>query len=232
MPALLTRMSSGPCSLSTEATSGAIAARSRRSHTAEAAAPMAPCARSSFPRSPPTMITLAPADASPSAMARPRPEPPPVTRAVLPVRSKDGPGIGISLARGTRDRTPCTSRAGIVERARSCRASPPGLIETAQTTGSAAMSLAVVIHAPRDLRVEEDAVPVLGPKDVEVRIGAGGICGSDLHYYQDGGFGTVRIKEPMVLGHEIAGVVTAIGEAVASVRAGDKVAVNPSRPCG
>src|SRR3954471_3866181 len=94
------------------------------------------------------------------------------------------------------------------------------------------MSLAVVIHAPRDLRVEEVAVPALGPKDVEVRIGAGGICGSDLHYYQDGGFGTVRIKEPMVLGPEIAGVVTAIGEAVESVRAGDKVAVNPSRPCG
>ena len=94
------------------------------------------------------------------------------------------------------------------------------------------MSLAVVIHAPRDLRVEEVAVPALGPKDVEVRIGAGGICGSDLHYYQDGGFGTVRIKEPMVLGHEIAGVVAAVGEAVASVRPGDKVAVNPSHPCG
>jgi L-idonate 5-dehydrogenase len=94
------------------------------------------------------------------------------------------------------------------------------------------MSLAVVIHAPRDLRVEEVAVPALGPKDVEVRIGAGGICGSDLHYYQDGGFGTVRIKEPMVLGHEIAGTVAAVGEAVESLRAGDKVAVNPSRPCG
>ena len=94
------------------------------------------------------------------------------------------------------------------------------------------MSLAVVIHAPRDLRVEEVPVPELGPKDVEVRIGAGGICGSDLHYYQDGGFGTVRIKEPMVLGHEIAGVVSAVGEEVESVRPGDKVAVNPNRPCG
>ena len=50
------------------------------------------------------------------------------------------------------------------------------------------MSLAVVIHAPRDLRLEESEVPALGPKDVEVRIAAGGICGSDLHYYQDGGF--------------------------------------------
>jgi L-idonate 5-dehydrogenase len=93
------------------------------------------------------------------------------------------------------------------------------------------MSLAVVIHAPRDLRLEEVAVPLLGPKDVEIRVGAGGICGSDLHYYQDGGFGTVRIKEPMVLGHEIAGTVTAVGSLVETVRAGDKVAVNPSRPC-
>src|SRR3954451_10809761 len=94
------------------------------------------------------------------------------------------------------------------------------------------MSLAVVIHAPRDLRLEETEVPALGPSDVEVRIGVGGICGSDLHYYQDGGFGTVRIKEPMVLGHEIAGVVSAVGEAVESVRVANKVAVNPSRPCG
>lgn len=93
------------------------------------------------------------------------------------------------------------------------------------------MSLAVVIHAPRDLRLEETEVPALGPTDVEIRIGAGGICGSDLHYYQDGGFGTVRIKEPMVLGHEIAGTVAAVGELVEKVRPGDKVAVNPSRPC-
>src|SRR5215210_6266445 len=93
------------------------------------------------------------------------------------------------------------------------------------------MSLAVVIHAPRDLRLEETEVPALGPKDVEVRIAAGGICGSDLHYYQDGGFGTVRIREPMVLGHEIAGTVAAVGTLVEKVRPGDKVAVDPSRPC-
>jgi L-idonate 5-dehydrogenase len=94
------------------------------------------------------------------------------------------------------------------------------------------MSLAVVIHAPHDLRVEPTPVADLGPTDVEVRVGAGGICGSDLHYFHDGGFGTVRIREPMVLGHEIAGSVAAVGAAVTAVRAGDKVAVNPSLPCG
>ena len=93
------------------------------------------------------------------------------------------------------------------------------------------MSLAVVIHAPHDLRIEAGAVAEIGPTDVEVRVGAGGICGSDLHYFHEGGFGTVRIREPMVLGHEIAGTVAAVGPAVRSVRPGDKVAVNPSLPC-
>src|ERR1044071_8754591 len=80
---------------------------------------------------------------------------------------------------------------------------------------------AAVLHAVKDLRVEEVAVPALGPRDVEVRIEAGGICGSDLHYYYDGGFGTVRLREPMILGHEVA-----------NVKPGQRVAVNPSRPCG
>ncbi len=91
---------------------------------------------------------------------------------------------------------------------------------------------AVVVHAPLDLRVEEREVPELGANDVRVRVHAGGICGSDLHYYQHGGFGTVRLREPMVLGPEIAGVVDAVGPAVSTVRPGDGVAVNPSRACG
>jgi L-idonate 5-dehydrogenase len=89
----------------------------------------------------------------------------------------------------------------------------------------------VVIHAPKDLRIETVAAIAPGPRDVRVAIEAGGICGSDLHYFNHGGFGTVRIKEPMVLGHEIAGKVVEIGSAVGSVTAGMRVAVNPSRPC-
>ncbi|MEN3383018.1 MAG: L-idonate 5-dehydrogenase [Hyphomicrobiales bacterium] len=91
---------------------------------------------------------------------------------------------------------------------------------------------AAVLHAAKDLRIEDVAVPPLGPGDVEVRIEAGGICGSDLHYYFDGGFGTVRLKEPMVLGHEIAGTIARVGADVANVKVGQRVAVNPSRPCG
>jgi L-idonate 5-dehydrogenase len=91
---------------------------------------------------------------------------------------------------------------------------------------------AVVIHAPKDLRIDsfDDKAPAAG--EVRVKIAAGGICGSDLHYYHDGGFGTVRIREPMALGHEIAGVVADVGEGVAHVASGTRVAVNPSRPCG
>lgn len=93
-------------------------------------------------------------------------------------------------------------------------------------------ALACVIHEKKDLRLE--AVPVSEPEagQVLVRIGAGGICGSDLHYYLSGGFGTIRLKEPMVLGHEVAGTVQAVGSGVTRVKPGDRIAINPSRACG
>ncbi|MCZ8107692.1 MAG: L-idonate 5-dehydrogenase [Burkholderiales bacterium] len=92
---------------------------------------------------------------------------------------------------------------------------------------------AVVIHAPHDLRIDALAPPPAGPGEGEVvvHMAAGGICGSDLHYYHHGGFGTVRIREPMVLGHEAAGHVEAIGAGVTGLRVGQLVAVNPSQPC-
>lgn len=93
------------------------------------------------------------------------------------------------------------------------------------------MNLAAVIHAAKDLRVEHVALAPPGPGQVAVRVGAGGICGSDLHYYHDGGFGVVRVREPMVLGHEIAGTIAALGEGVSGLAVGQTVAVNPSLPC-
>jgi L-idonate 5-dehydrogenase len=91
---------------------------------------------------------------------------------------------------------------------------------------------ACVLHSARDLRIEEVPVAEMGEDQVLVRIGAGGICGSDLHYYLDGGFGAVRVREPFILGHEVAGTVEAVGARVAKVRPGERVALNPSRPCG
>ncbi|MBI5717692.1 MAG: L-idonate 5-dehydrogenase [Burkholderiales bacterium] len=92
--------------------------------------------------------------------------------------------------------------------------------------------MCLVIHAPEDLRLEEREVDEVGPGQVLVRVGMGGICGSDLHYFNHGGFGTVRIKEPMALGHEVAGTVEAVAADVTGLKVGDRVAINPSRPCG
>lgn len=91
---------------------------------------------------------------------------------------------------------------------------------------------ALVCHAPLDLRLDALDPGLPGPGELGVRVAYGGICGSDLHYFQHGGFGTVRIREPLVLGHEVSGVVDALGEGVSGFHVGQRVAISPSRPCG
>ena len=83
-----------------------------------------------------------------------------------------------------------------------------------------------------DLRIESEAIAAPGDGEVRVAIGAGGICGSDLHYYHKAGFGPIRVREPIILGHEVAGTIEAVGPGVAGLKEGDPVALNPSRPCG
>lgn len=90
---------------------------------------------------------------------------------------------------------------------------------------------AIVIHAAKDLRIEERQVEKPGYDQVSVKLATGGICGSDLHYFNHGGFGTIRLKEPMILGHEVAGHITALGEGVTGLKVGQLVGVSPSRPC-
>lgn len=90
----------------------------------------------------------------------------------------------------------------------------------------------VVIHTAKDLRIEDREAGSPGPGEVQVALASGGICGSDLHYYNHGGFGAVRLREPMILGHEVSGHVTALGQGVSGLAVGDLVAVSPSRPCG
>lgn len=92
--------------------------------------------------------------------------------------------------------------------------------------------LACTLHGARDLRLEPRAARALGPHDVRLRLGAGGICGSDLHYYQHGRVGAFVIREPLVPGHEASGVVDAVGAEVSRVKVGDRVAIDPSHPCG
>jgi L-idonate 5-dehydrogenase len=91
---------------------------------------------------------------------------------------------------------------------------------------------AVVIHKAHDLRIEERETDAPAPGQVTVAIKRGGICGSDLHYFRHGGFGTIRLQQPMVLGHEVAGEISALGQGVTTLKLGQRVAVSPSRPCG
>lgn len=90
---------------------------------------------------------------------------------------------------------------------------------------------AIVIHEAKDLRIEERTLGGLEPGQVEVKLAVGGVCGSDLHYYNHGGFGPIKLREPMVLGHEVSGHVQALGQGVTGLQVGDLVSVSPSRPC-
>jgi D-xylulose reductase len=78
----------------------------------------------------------------------------------------------------------------------------------------------------RDFPIEE----TLGPADVRISIRVVGICGSDVHYYQHGQIGPFVVKEPLILGHEAAGVVTETGSAVSDLRVGDRVCMEPGYP--
>ena len=89
----------------------------------------------------------------------------------------------------------------------------------------------IVIHAAGDLRVEPQKVAAPGAGEVLIQMQAGGICGSDLHYYHHGGFGPIKLREPMVLGHEVSGVIRALGTGTGDLQKGQLVAVSPSRPC-
>ncbi len=98
--------------------------------------------------------------------------------------------------------------------------------------------LAVRLHGPRDLRAERVAAPAPpGAGEVLVRIAAVGICGSDLHAYQDETLSAALRERPLILGHELAGVVAQVGTGAtggdgAELEPGMLVAVDPAQPCG
>jgi L-iditol 2-dehydrogenase len=93
--------------------------------------------------------------------------------------------------------------------------------------------LSVELVAPRTLvPADRPMPPGPGPGEVLVRLRAVGLCGSDLHWYQDGRVGHTEAIYPMVLGHEPVGDVIAVGPGVGTHREGDKVAIEPSIVCG
>ena len=92
--------------------------------------------------------------------------------------------------------------------------------------------LAAVLHGPRDVRIEDRLTPVLGDRDVLVEIRAVGVCGSDIHYYEHGRIGSFVVDDPLVLGHEAAGVVIDRGARAQRHTLGGRVALEPGVPCG
>lgn len=92
---------------------------------------------------------------------------------------------------------------------------------------------ACVLHAANDLRYEEFPDPSeLAADELVIGMLRGGICGSDMHYYSEGGIGTaIRVREPIVIGHEGMGVVERVGNGVHAAKEGDMVAIRPARPC-
>ncbi|MDQ4501677.1 L-idonate 5-dehydrogenase [Sinomonas sp. ASV322] len=97
------------------------------------------------------------------------------------------------------------------------------------------MSLAVVVHAAGDLRldpIDPGESRELGPRDALVAVEYGGICGSDIHYAKHGAAGLSILREPMVLGHEVAGRIAALGSEVAGFEVGQAVTIHPATVCG
>ena len=88
------------------------------------------------------------------------------------------------------------------------------------------------IHGAEDLRIEDVPCPQPGPDQALVKMGAAGICGSDMHYFRDGQIGKFKIQEPLIPGHEASGVIASLGANVTGLEERQHVAINPSHPCG
>lgn len=88
-----------------------------------------------------------------------------------------------------------------------------------------------VLYKAKDLRLDERPKPELADDEVLVKVRAVGICGSDMHLFDEGRIGNTVLERPVVLGHEAAGDVVEVGPAVKSLVKGDRVAIEPGIPC-
>lgn len=91
---------------------------------------------------------------------------------------------------------------------------------------------AAVLYAPHDVRLEDRQMPRMKPGEVLIRVKAVGVCGSDVHYYEHGRIGSYIVRQPLILGHESAGVIVDVSEAVNRDRIGERVAIEPGIPDG
>lgn len=91
------------------------------------------------------------------------------------------------------------------------------------------MRASVLIAAGR-IEVQNRTVPTPAADEVLVQVSAVGVCGSDVHFYQDGHLGDWNVSEPLVLGHESAGVIVAVGAHISDSRIGERVSIEPQHP--
>jgi len=96
---------------------------------------------------------------------------------------------------------------------------------------TAVNSRTVVLDSVRQMHWEDRTVPAPGRHEVRVRVKKVGVCGSDVHYYTHGRIGGFVVESPLVLGHEVSGVVDAVGEGVTTLTPGQRVALEPGYPC-
>ncbi|MCL4378431.1 MAG: NAD(P)-dependent alcohol dehydrogenase [Actinobacteria bacterium] len=90
---------------------------------------------------------------------------------------------------------------------------------------------AAILEKQKHIVIKDIPIPKYTDDEVLVRIKEVGLCGSDVHYYNEGRAGDFIIKKPIILGHESSGVVTEVGRNVKSLKKGDRVAIEPGVPC-
>jgi L-iditol 2-dehydrogenase len=104
--------------------------------------------------------------------------------------------------------------------------------ETCATAAALPVSMrASVLSGASSISVEQRPIPAVQSDEVLVRVAAVGVCGSDVHYYREGRIGDFVVEGPLVLGHEVSGRIAAVGAGVDPGRIGQRVAIEPQRPC-
>ncbi|KAJ1918430.1 hypothetical protein H4219_002585 [Mycoemilia scoparia] len=92
-------------------------------------------------------------------------------------------------------------------------------------------NMVCLLRSANNIDMTFSDIPVPRPGEVQINVKVTGICGSDVHYWKEGRIGDFVVKGEMILGHESAGIVTGVGEGVANLKVGDRVALEPGWPC-
>jgi L-iditol 2-dehydrogenase len=90
----------------------------------------------------------------------------------------------------------------------------------------------IYLYSQLNLTCKNELVPQPAPSQVLIKIAANGICGSDLHFYNEGRLGNFRVTSPYIPGHEASGTVVRPGEQSGKFKIGDNVVIEPGIPCG